>query len=398
MQKKSILSCLSAALLFFYIIFQMTVFNSISTHLVTQFGLSQIEIGNISSLYFYCAAISLVFYGLLLDYYPTRTPGLYIMTLCVLAVFLFAIFPSTITVSIYRIICGLTNPLVFLICMQQAPMWFPRKTSLAISLIITIGMLGGMMQYPFSLVMNHLGRQQALLIDGGLGVLLLILNGYFLADHKTTEKMANQYQLGDLWQHLKQALCVKENWLCGIFTGCLNLPVLVLGATWGDHYLMESRGLSQSTAAFVISMIFFGMIFASPFFGWFADACRSRKRAMFFGSLASILTILMIMLFNHSNLWVLSALFFLLGFMCTSQIISYTVVNEINHTAQASTAMSWVSILIYLIAALGNPLFGAISTHFSINKAIFILPIAFIFSLLASLLIRETYAKPATNY
>lgn len=381
--KTPTLSCLSASLLFLYIIFQMTVFNASAAALTEQFGLSPVMLGNISSVYFYCAAIALIPYGLLLDHCPTRRPGLIIMGLCVAATILLGMKPTLLTVGLYRAMCGLTNPLVFLICMRQAPMWFPRKLSVAIGLMITVGMLGGMMEYPFSLVAEHVNWRAALLMDAGLGVVLWAQAFLFLRD-ATRPKGHGRPQL---WKHLKQALLVRENALCGVFTGCLNLPVLLLGATWGDNYLMSSRGLSGSQASLVISMIFFGMIFASPFFGWFAEACRSRKQAMVLGSAASMAVMLAIAFTHTTTVIGLAALFFLLGFMCTSQIISYTVVNEVNLQENTSTAMSLVSILIYGIAAIGNPLFGEIVKHASEQTAILILPIAFVLSFGAALLL-----------
>jgi MFS family permease len=281
--------------------------------------------------------------------------------------------PSLLTLGIYRAVCGLTNSLVFLICMRQAPMWFPRKISVAIGLMITVGMLGGMMEYPFSLIVARTSWQVALLMDAGLGVVLFGVACLFLRD----AVMPQVHERPQLWKHFKKALSVKENFLCGVFTGCLNLPVLLLGATWGDRYLMGSRGLSLSQSSLVISMIFFGMIFASPFFGWFADFCRSRRQAMVLGSIASLAVIVLIVFSHSTHLPSLLVLFFLLGFLCTSQIISYTVVNEVNSRENASTAMSLVSILIYGIAAIGNPLFGEIVRIASVNTAIFILPIAF---------------------
>ena len=378
---KGFLSCLTAALLFLYIILQMTVFNSVSTSLQTELGLSSIALGNISSLYFYCAALSLIPYGILLDYVPSRKPGLLVLLVCVLATLWFAWLPSVGSAGLYRVICGLTNPLVFLICMRQAPMWFPNKISLAIGWMITIGMLGGVLQYPFSLLMTHFNWHIALRVDAVLGMLILIFAVCFLKDRAIAIHASTKWQ--QIFSHLKQVLFRKNNWLCGIYTGCLNLPVLVLGAMWGDHYLIEIHGLSQDQASFVIGMIFLGMIPASPFFGWFNQIYPSRRGAMMIGAALSIIAALVIVLTSHHSVTFLALLFFILGFMCTSQIISYTVVNEVNPIMQSSTAMGVVSMIIYAIGGLANPLFGALSIH----AAFLLLPAAFILSLLAGALI-----------
>lgn len=398
MLRNSTLSCFAAALLFLYIIFQMTVFNAVSGHLMTDLYLSQTALGNISSLYFYSAALVLIPYGLMLDRTPTRRPGLSIMAVCVLATLLLSLYPSLLTASIYRIICGLTNSLIFLICMRQAPMWFPKKISFAISMIITIGMLGGLLQYPFSLIMNRFDWHIALRIDAAFGLILLIYSVFFLADKKEAIEQSYALSAKAIFTHLLSVMKVRENWLCGCFTAFLNWPVMVLGATWGNQYLILNQGFSESNASLIVSMIFLGMIPASPFFGWFADKCRSRKQAMSIGAIASILIVIIIVATNVNSIFVFGVLFFLMGFTCTSQIISYTVVNEINKPSNASTAMSLVSMVIYLFGGFGNPIFGGVVSYFlsqhytnvfASNMGMLVLACGFLLSLLAGLMIRK---------
>lgn len=194
---KPILSCWAAALFFLYIIFQMTVFNTSSTYLLDDSGLSQIALGNISALYFYCAALFLIPYGLWLDYYPTRLPSLLLMSLCVMSILLLVPLPSLYTAGLYRAVCGLTNPLIFLVWMRQALTWFPDKTSLAISLIITVGMLGGILQYPFTNAIQQVGWHKALLLDAAFGMVLLSSGYGFLSDNVKT------YLMGSFMVHVR---------------------------------------------------------------------------------------------------------------------------------------------------------------------------------------------------
>jgi MFS family permease len=395
------LSCFSAALFFLYSIFQMTVFNASSDHLIHSFGFSQIMLGNVSSLYFYCAALSYIPYGLLLDHYPTRFPALIAIFLCTLSVALLAFLPSLFTISLYRALCGFTNALIFLVCMRQAVVWFPKKTSLIISLIITIGMIGGLLQYPFSIVIAHFSWQVALFADASFGLLLCIIGMISLKDPPASLTISREaLTLKKLLQHLKSVFTVKENWLGGFFTACLNLPVMVLAAAWGNQYIMANKNVSASEASFVISMIFLGMIFASPFFGWFTDFIQSRKKAMLLGTLGSLISIFVIILFHPSQILWLAVLFFLLGFFCTVQIVSYTIVNEINAPSKASTAMSFVSILIFVIGGLANLIFASISAAFmhagyamtfATQMSMLFLPAAFFLALLSIFFLKETY-------
>ena len=64
---------------------------------------------------------------------------------------------------------------------------------------------------------------------------------------------------------------LKQNWLCGIYTCLLNLPIFVLGGFLGNEYLFYVHHLSYTQAAFVSSMLFLGTTFGSPAMGWISD-------------------------------------------------------------------------------------------------------------------------------
>ena len=97
-----------------------------------------------------------------------------------------------------------------------------------------------------------------------------------------------------------------------------------------------------------------------------------------------------------------------LGLTTSVQVLSYPVVAETNSRMVSSVATSIISMWMMLGGAIGQPLFGlllalhwkgvyhngtpiysAANYHFAMN----ILPVAFVVSLIAALLIRETYCK-----
>lgn len=397
-QKKALISCVSAGLLFFFVIFQMTLFSTINKIISQEFNLDSVAIGALSSLYFYAAAITLIPFGLMLDYRPTRKPTLFIAFLLFISILLFAAKPSLATAGLYRFACGLNNSLIFLVCMRQAPMWFPKHLSLTISLIITLGMFGGLMQTPFSILITCYGWHSALYIDALIGFVIFSIAFIGLKDNINYQfanfhKTYSRYK--DLWSHLKKALLRKDNWLAGLFAGLLNLPVMVLGAMWGAYYLGHAYQLSDKQASFINSMIFLGMIIASPLIGFFSDYIQSRKTPMILGALLSVLASIGLF-YTHYHFVALIILFFILGFTCTSQILSYSVVTELNESTEASTSMSLVSIILYLIGGIANPLFGWLISlgeeqQTGFIPAISLFVIAFIIALLSAVKIKESF-------
>jgi len=106
-------------------------------------------------------------------------------------------------------------------------------------------------------------------------------------------------------------------------------------------------------------------------------------------------------------------LFFALGFMTSMQTISYPVIAELNSPLVTASATSIISMSIVAITFVFQPFFGWLLDlhwdHTTINhialyskpdfrEALLILPMGFIVSLIAAVLIKETHCKPAYHY
>lgn len=402
--------CFSASLFFFYVIFQMTVFNTISDQLISAYHITTTQFGMLSSAYFYAATIFLIPAGLGLDNFSTRKQLLSVMFLCVLGTFIFSLSSSLLAIIFYRAVCGVGNTFAFLGCMRLAPQWLPpRRCALVMGFMITIGMLGGIMQTPFTFLVTTLGWQHAMLVDAFIGLIFLLIMFFGIQD-KVTEKPNTKVNFGlsKLFSGLKVSIANTQNWSCSIYTSLLNLPVMLLAAAWGNLYLAQARDLSETKATLVTSMIFLGLIFGSPFMGWLSDNLKSRRRPMIFGALLTLLVSLVVIYIPQPSLKELMLLFFLLGFLCSAQVISYPTVAESNASNVASTAMSIVSMLIYLVGAIIQPIFGwliTLSGHqqminnkvvypaHSYQVALLVMPAAFVISFLIAFVVKETYAN-----
>jgi MFS family permease len=114
---------------------------------------------------------------------------------------------------------------------------------------------------------------------------------------------------------LRAAISNLQNWLAGLYTCLLSLPILVLGALWGNLYLTQMRGLNQLDASYVIMVLYIGMIIGSPLIGWFSDWIKHRRMPMFIGGVAYLSLLLFLIYFPQINKDYLIVLFFGLGFL-----------------------------------------------------------------------------------
>lgn len=406
---------LSAALFFFYEFIQLNMMGAINLAISADFHINATQVSRLSAAYFLANVILLIPAGLLLDRYSPRRLILITLTICVLATFFFGMADDLYWAAFFRFCAGIGSAFCFLATMRLASRWFcPTKMALVSGIIVTMAMLGGMVaQTPFTLLVQHLDWRDAVFIDAFLGVLIGILIWIFVKDyppHREEEFALLKSKLSNIGfgHSLRLAYINRQNWFCGLYTGLTNLPIFILGALWGAPYLVQVLGLSATTAANVIAMLFIGTMIGCPVIGHLSDKLKKRRPFMLIGAIVSLILILMIMYSPLQHISSLMALFFLLGFFTSTQIISYPTVAESNSKAITAMSLSVISICAIGGGVVFQPIFGRLldshSAHTFVNgmpiysaanyhMALWILPIGFIAAFLIALCIRETYAK-----
>lgn len=407
--------CLSAALFFFYEFIQMGMFNSISQELMQAFSINAGQLGFLSATYFYADVIFLLFAGILVDRISIRTIILSAMIMVVLATILFAFSHSLQLAAFSHFVSGIGNAFCFLSCIKLATRWFSsQRLAFVIGIIITIAMMGGVVaQTPFTLLAQALGWRGAVLANAGLGIIITFIVYAFVRDypkHQTLEVMAEKSGItSSIRKSILSVLLNKQNGLGGLYTCLLNLPIILLGELWGIMYLTQVHHLLKTQASLVATMIFVGTILGSPFVGWLSDTIGKRRLPMIAGALLSLLILLCIMFLPGLNFFTLLLLFLLLGIFTSTQIISYPLIAESNPRHLTGTSTGLASILIMGGGAVFQPLFGwlmdlhwdqtlnqgvAIYSPSNYLYGLAIMPIAFVVSIIAACLLRETYCQP----
>lgn len=407
--------CFVGSLFFFYEFIQMNMFNAINTHLMHDFDLDAAELGSLSATYFLANVAFLLPAGIILDRFSTRMVMLVSLSICVLGTFLFGMVESTGLAAICRFFTGIGSAFCFLSNVRLATRWFPAKRiALVTGLIVTMAMMGGMVaQAPLTYLVEALGWRHALFIDAGLGVVVLLLILLVVRDYP--ENMRNQAivdrkELSNIgfFSTAKSAFLNYRNWVCGIYTCLLNLPIFILGGFMGTMFLTNVHHIEHKQASIVTMMIFMGTIIGSPLVGWLSDRIRMRKPPMIIGAILSILTVFVLIYAQNVSMVTLMFCFFFLGLFTSSQVISYPVVSESNSRLLTAMCVSCVSLTTIGGGALFEPVFGwlldyhwngalvdgvPLFTAADYQFAMWLFPIGFAISLLATTLIRETHCN-----
>lgn len=416
--KRGWVVCLCASLFLFYEFIQMNMFNAISPQLMQEFHVNASQLGRISSYYFISNVIFLFPAGLLLDRYSIRHIILITFGICIFGTIAFSCCHTITEANFCRFLTGIGDAFCFLGAVRLATRWFPStRLALVTGIIVTIAMLGGVAaQTPLLMLTQIMSWRSALLCDASLGIVIFILIVLTVRDyplelktHYQREKR-NVQQMG-YWKSMGLAFLKFQNWLGGVYTCLMNLPISLLGGIWGVLYLVTVQHLSQLQATYVTTFLFMGTIIGSPLSGWISDFIGLRRKPMIVGTLCSLVIIFLIMFIPHLNVYELAFLFFALGFTTSTQIIAYPTVAE--NSLPSITAMSVSTISIATMGGQGifHPFFGILVDHHAklhhestsgyiasdVNWAMWIFPICFVVALLAAVYMRETYCKNNSN-
>lgn len=198
-----------------------------------------------------------------------------------------------------------------------------------------------------------------------------------------------------------------QTWLGGIYIMLMNLPIVMLGALWGDFYLTQVRHFTHIQASYVNTMLFVGIMIGSPLFGLFSDKIDRRKIPLFLGCFFTLISSLL--LFEHfSSLIAYISIFFSLGFFSSAQGVGYPTIVENNPINLAGTVSGVASIMIMGGGALFKVFYGwlldrhwngamhdkiPLYSHHAFNDAMMILPISFAVGMIVTFFMRETFCK-----
>lgn len=414
--KQAWLVTLTASLFFFYGFIQLNLFNALDVSIMQAFHLNAPQLGQLASMYFYANALFLFPAGMLLDRFSPKKLLLAATVLCTLGTFVFGLAEQYWVAAASRFIVGIGASFCFLSCIRIASRWFPpTKMAFVTGIVVTMAMLGGLIaQTPLTLLNNAMGWRQAVMLDAGLGIVIFIVILLFVQDrpaNSENEMKADRAQLKSLgfFRSMKLVLLNPNNWLGGLYTSLMNLPVFLLGALWGIHYLVQVHHIDNVQASYATTLFFIGVIFGSPAFGWFSDRIGRRVLPMIIGAVISLIAMMLLMYMPNLSLNSLMFLFFFIGFITSSQVLSYPTIAELNPAVLTSTAVSVDSMTIMVSGAIFQPFFGWImslswngaveggvpvySAHDFMN-AMLIMPIAFVLSIIVAYMIKETYCQP----
>ncbi len=308
----------------------------------------------------------LLLVGILLDKYKTKNLLLFGFVISIIGTLIFASSSSFIISVLGRVIAGFGHAFALLSCFRVVVLLLPTlRQASVMGLIITIALIGGFLaQTPTEYLSTLVGWRHTIYLQVSLGLVIFLLQVLFLPNITQPKRTpASHPGKTSIPKQLIKVCKNSQNWLSGLYICFMSIPMMILGALWGENYLTINHGLSTSQAAFATGMIFIGIMIGSPLVGFISDFLNKRRLIMVCCAFLTFLTLLITCFCNELSFAALVTLFLMIGLLSGAQVLGYSIVAESNPIEIGSTAMGFSNILIMAGVGTVQLIFSAIHGH-----------------------------------
>ena len=389
-----------------------TFIGSIAPQLINDLQLSIAKFTLLGSAYYIAYGLMQVPVGILTDRFGVKRVMILAILICVLSTLLFSYSHSFIAALLGRFFMGFGSSFAFVCLLVILSNWLPKRLSGfftgASQFIGTIGpvLAGG----PLISWLNHTqSNWRVALSDIGISGLALALVALLFVKNKPRGDRNNLLFSAKnelLLVRLKNLLKTKQAWIVAINSAVSYVAIAEMATFWGTKYL-QIVGLSQNSAAYIISIMWIAYAIGCPTFGFLSDLIKRRKLFLVLCALLGLVSMSLILYGHFTEKAIYSVLFFTLGLAATGNNIGFVAIVE--HTDYNIRASAFglnngmitlvdtllpliISYLIYMANGSSD------ARHVSLHSFIFglsLLSISYLLSLIISVFFfKETYCRP----
>lgn len=325
----------------------------VSPHLADDLNATATQVSNIASVTFYSYALMQIPAGLLLDRFGYKKISMIGIFLTGIGSILLGIAPQLGLAFIGRLFIGLGTSVIFISVLKAQTIWFSHKEfTKASGLLSFIGNMGGMLAtFPLAILVEFIGWRFSMV---GMGILCLVVSGliFVLVKNRpedygyTAQGHVMQPVKTNLMDSLKAVITNKAVWrnFFALFTlvGCTT----AFSGVWGINYLSTVYLISDTKASFYISFVLIGLVIGSLFINrvleFFHHQISKCQRVC--SLLMACCWIYFLLLSNGKPpLSLLPIVFFIMGFLATAHILSFTDVTNHCEAKNSGLASSLVN-------------------------------------------------------
>lgn len=354
---------LPAALFIFYQ-FALQVFPSAALqHLEKTFNANVVQISNVSSLFYYSFAGSLLPIGFLMDRFSIRKMLTCCVLFCAIGSFIFAWSSSLFMAGIGRALMGVGGASAFVGTLKLVSVWFPlNRKGLVSGLTVGSAMVGAIMgQSVIVEFIDLIGWRMSLVCMGIIGLALAFLVFYFVEDPSSG---SGEIKKTNFKEDILLVLGNLENWKLAVYAGLIYIPLPVFAGLWAMPYFKNVYDIQNTEGAFLCGFVWLGMAVGSPLLGLLSDKLNNHiftmKICAFF-----VFSLAIFAFYGRSvNTMSLGISLFFLGFFCGAYSLVFSTLRSINPTKVSGISVSFAMVIVMTIVAVVTQLVG-VFLHFT---------------------------------
>jgi len=316
--------------------------------LMADFNIGAASLGNFSSFYYYSYVAVQIPTGILADYWGPRkllTAGALLSSF---GAFLFASASSIHMANIGRFIIGASMGVAWVSILKLSTRWLkPNQFAIVTGVALCLGILGALSAgVPLRLLMNWFGWRPVIVGAGAITLTLSLAIWVFVRDDPV-QKGYDSYatdlapsihrQRASILRDLSTIFRYKNTWILSIVPASLVGPVLTFAGLWGLPYLTTHYALSPVSSATLISALLIACALGAPILGSLSEKTGRRKPIYFCTLFVSLIGWIPILFLQDMPLWLLAALFSIVGFASGAIVIGMAFVKESVPFALAGT-------------------------------------------------------------
>lgn len=357
---KAILSYLIVAM---YLFFEMGV--QVSPSIMTSplqhaMNIGAFGLGLMSGFYFYTYTAMQIPAGLLFDRYNPRHVITLSILVCSLGCLAFGLSTNIYLGSLSRLLMGFGSAFAFVAVLVVTADLFPNKYFAFITgitqMLAAFGAMSG--QIPLSYAVSHLGWRHTMFMLASIGVFLAAIVWIVLNYKKDLLNKHVATETTTLATRFRKIITRPQSWLIALYACLLWAPMSGFASLWGVPFLENVYGLTKHKAAFICSLMWLGLAFASPLLGWISTASKSRKWPLAMSAFLGGIAFAILLESPTQSLILVGILVFIAGAACSGQALSFTTVKEINSERQRATAIAFNNMAVVISGAIFQPIIG----------------------------------------